>query len=69
MAEMPPIRLSVRRKIEDFMNYRGLTPGEFGRRSVNDRKIIPRLRSGKNVTLSRIESMLEFIARESATGA
>jgi hypothetical protein len=48
-------------KIEGHCRERGISPSTFGRKVVNDGKLIGRLRAGKSIrldTLQRIEEAL-----------
>jgi hypothetical protein len=66
---LSPIRLSVIRKIEDFMDATGMSPDAFGRAAVGDHKIVPRLRRGLNCNLSRVEALLAYCDAENAKAA
>jgi hypothetical protein len=61
---LSPLRLSILRKIEAYCEDFHVSTDKFGRLSVQDPKLVPRLRSGKNVCLHRIESALGFVDGE-----
>lgn len=53
-------------KIESFLVRSGMSISRLGRESVNDHKVVARLRSGENVTLGVIERVEAFIRRYEA---
>ncbi len=66
---LTPIRLLVIRTVEEYCAEFSVSADALGRLSLGDPKIVPRLRTGKNVTLHRIEGLLAFIDGERAMNA
>jgi hypothetical protein len=56
-----PLRRSILRKIDTHLVATGQALGAFGIACLNDHKVVPQLRAGKNITLWRLEAMLEYI--------
>ncbi|MGI4813780.1 MAG: hypothetical protein ACRYGG_10660 [Janthinobacterium lividum] len=63
---MIDIRAQVVGEVEDFLSKTRMAPSTLGRLAVHESKIIPRLRSGGNITLGTIERLLAFIADQRA---
>lgn len=56
-------------EIEEFLIMRKMAESTFGRLAVNDGKFMPRLRLGKNMTVSTIERVREFIRARASVAA
>lgn len=59
-------------KIDSHCRERGISPSTFGRRVVNDGKLVTRLRAGKSIrmdTFQRIEEALSALEPASGAGA
>ena len=54
------------REIEAFCAYWEMTPGAFGRAAVNDPGFVPRLRSGKNITVRTLDRANVYLRAERA---
>lgn len=52
--------------IEEFMSRSGMSSTAFGVRSVNDGKLVSRLRDGHTVYLTTAERVRRFIAEQDA---
>lgn len=50
------------KEIEDFLASAPLAPATFGRKAVNDGKLVSRLRAGSSVTLETAARIRRFIA-------
>lgn len=51
-------------EIEAFLSDTGMGDSTFGHRTVNDGKLVKRLRAGGSVLLPTAEKILEFIESE-----
>ena len=51
-------------EIECFVSERGIAETTFGLLAVNDGKLVPRLRAGKNIGLNLFERVEAFISTE-----
>lgn len=51
-------------EIEAFLKTRPMAPSTFGRRAVNDGKLVGRLRGGGRVTIEKASQVRDFMARE-----
>lgn len=49
-------------EIEAFIAGQKMTAAEFGRRVVHDHKLVARLRSGKDMRLTTIKKVRDFIS-------
>ena len=49
-------------EIETFLKRAGMNDSSFGHKTVNDGKLVDRLRSGGSVTLNTAERIREFMA-------
>ena len=49
-------------EIEAFLRSAGMAESTFGRKAVNDGKLLSRLRSGASVTLEKAAQIRRFIA-------
>lgn len=49
--------------IERFVERTGITARTFGKRAVNDNRLVERLRSGLDVTTQTMDSCYEFMRR------
>jgi hypothetical protein len=58
--------LTLLREIERFLDLHAMAPSTFGRKSVNDGKLVARLREGGGVTLQTAADIRRFIAARSA---
>lgn len=56
-------------EIEEFLTRRKMAESTFGRIAVNDGKFMSRLRLGKNMTVSTINQVREFIRTRSSDAA
>lgn len=54
------------RRVEAFLAETGMKPSTFGRRSVNDSKIVPRLRQDCGLTLNTARRIEKFMREERA---
>jgi len=52
------------RKVEAFLRASGMSASAFGHRSINDGKLLKRLRGGQTVTLRTADQIEAFIAAE-----
>ena len=60
---------SIIESIERYCRATGMAESTFGKRVVNDGKLLSRLRSGKSIsidTYNRIQAEIEDMAREAA---
>ncbi|BBF93352.1 hypothetical protein [Blastochloris tepida] len=57
------------REIEEFVRVSPMSETTFGRKAVNDGKLVPRLRAGGSVTLEKAADIRRFIAANAATVA
>jgi SAM-dependent methyltransferase len=57
------------RDIAEFCRRAGMAESTFGRRAVNDGKLVGRLRLGGRVTIETVDRVREFIARTPVTEA
>lgn len=56
-------------EVEAFLARSGMPPTAFGELLMNDRHLVRRLRSGRDVTLSTADRIRQFIlAREGGSG-
>lgn len=63
--------LELADKIDLHCRERGMSPSTFGRKVVNDGKLVARLRAGKSIrldTLQRIEEALAPAIAQTAAG-
>src|SRR5436305_2388104 len=58
----------IRRRISEFCRQADMAESTFGRRAVNDGKLVARLREGKRITIETLDRILAFMAA-SGTGA
>ena len=49
-------------QISDYCRHAGMAESTFGRRAVNDGKLVHRLREGKRITLDTLDRIQAFIA-------
>ena len=54
--------------IADFCRQAGMAESTFGRRAVNDGKLVARLREGKRITIDTLERIQAFIAQSMPEG-
>ena len=54
------------RQIDAFIAHHGMTDTAFGLAAVNDGKIVPRIRSGKNITLRTVQRLVAFMEQRDA---
>ena len=54
------------RLIDAFIALHGMTDTAFGLAAVNDGKIVPRIRSGKNITLRTVQRLVAFMEQRDA---
>ncbi len=59
---------SLIRKIERYCREHGLAETTFGRRVVNDGKLMGRLRQGRSITLATLRRIDEAMRRENGNG-
>ena len=52
----------ILREISDFCRRTGLAESTFGRRAVNDGKLVNRLRDGGRITTETLDRIRNFIA-------
>lgn len=57
------------RQIDAFIARHGMTDTAFGLAAVNDGKIVPRIRLGKNITLRTVQRLTEFMAGQDRSAA
>lgn len=57
------------RQIDAFIALHGMTDTAFGLAAVNDGKIVPRIRSGKNITLRTVHRLTDFMADQDRSAA
>ena len=55
-------------EITDFCRRSGMAESTFGRRSVNDGKLVARLREGKRITIDTLERIQAYIAASTPGG-
>lgn len=55
------IRRDLLVEIEAFIASAGMAESTFGRRAVNDGKLVRRLRNGENITVRTIERAREYM--------
>lgn len=55
--------------ISDFCRQTGMAESTFGRRAVNDGKLVNRLREGKRITIDTLDRIQAFIAQSMPDGA
>jgi len=53
-------------RIEEYCRKEGISLSTFGRRAVNDGKLVARLRSGSTITLETAEKINRLIAGKAA---
>src|SRR4051812_33841090 len=58
----------ILRRISEFCRQADMAESTFGRRAVNDGKLVARLREGKRITIDTLDRILAFMA-VSGTGA
>jgi hypothetical protein len=56
-------------QIADYCRVAGMAETTFGRRAVNDGKLVHRLREGKRITVDTLERIQAFVATASGGGA
>lgn len=56
-------------QISGYCRHAGMAESTFGRRAVNDGKLVHRLREGKRITIDTLERIQAFVAQESGGGA
>lgn len=56
-------------QISDFCRQVGMAESTFGRRAINDGKLVNRLREGKRITIDTLERIQGFIAQSMPDGA
>ena len=54
------------KQIDAFNARHGMSDTAFGLAAVNDSKIVPRIRSGKNITFRTFDRLTEFMAQKDA---
>jgi hypothetical protein len=55
--------------VHKFVSETGISEGRFGRLTVNDAKLIARLRAGKDVTTANLDKIYAFMDAERARRA
>ena len=58
---------SLLREIEAFCAGADMSPSYFGKRAVNDGKLVKRLRDGRQITMAKAEAVRRFIASRRPT--
>jgi hypothetical protein len=58
---MNEIQARLLRQVEDFCRKAGMTEASFGRRAVNDGKLVTRLRQN-TITLNTVDKIEAFLA-------
>lgn len=53
-------------EIDAFLRDAGMADSTFGRKAVNDGKLMTRLRAGSSVTLEKASQIRRFLAKPSA---
>jgi hypothetical protein len=61
---MSPIRLSILRRVEEHTTITGQSADALGRAALGDHKAVARLRAGRNITLGRCETLLDYMDAE-----
>src|ERR1043166_2292704 len=56
-------------QISEFCRQTGMAESTFGRRAVNDGKLVARLREGKRITTDTLDRIQAFIAASMPDGA
>ena len=55
-------------QISEFCRQTGMAESTFGRRAVNDGKLVARLREGKRITIDTLDRIQAFIAASMPDG-
>ena len=51
-------------KIDAFLGEAGIAETTFGKRAVNDGKLVPRLRAGAGITIATVDRVDTYIASQ-----
>lgn len=54
------------RQIETYCDRHGIAETTFGKRAVNDGKLVQRLRDGKTIQIGTLNKVAEFLKRKPA---
>ncbi len=56
---------NILKEIDDFLEHSGMAESTFGKKTLNDGKLVDRLRKGGDVVSRNLDKIREFIAANS----